>query len=577
MILMTPHFRKFSLPAAFALSLISPHAATHVTDIVVYGGTSAGVTAAVAAAREGATVALVEPGRHLGGMTSGGLGWTDFGTQSAIGGMAREFYQLIGAKYATTIRWTFEPHVAESVFNEMSRTAGVQIFLNKRLVENTGTLKNGTSISQITVEDGDIFQARVFLDATYEGDLMAQAGVSYTWGREAGAQYGESLAGVRPYTNKHQFPAGLDPYYLGLPLQEILTTPRGIVGSGDQKVQAYNYRLCMTDNAANRTPFVMPVNYDHARYQLLARYINVLTAAAGGVAPPLTTVAKLDIIFGRKTDTNNNGGYSTDYIGHSWEYPEATYARRAQLWAEHKDYLMGFWYFLQNDAWLPQAIRTSALTWGLARDEFTDNGNWPFQLYVREARRMIGEYVMIQPDIQTVRTKAEGVGMGSYNSDSHHVQRIINDSGFVENEGDMQVAVQPYEIPYRILTPRRAQATNLLVPVCFSASHVTYSTLRMEPQYMILGQAAGIAAVMTFRANATVQTIDVQALRSRLAALGANLGSTPVTRVLLTHPFGKSDQSKQPFYFLINGVKEFGIPSKQPILTPVHLAPGTGG
>ncbi len=536
----------------------APQAAVHASDIVVYGGTSAGVAAAVAAAREGATVALVEPGRHLGGMTSGGLGWTDYGNQTVIGGMAREFYTRVGVKYGTAIRWTFEPHVAESVYVEMSRAAGIQIFLNKRLVERTGMIKNGTSITQFTVEDGDVFQARVFLDATYEGDLMAQAGVSYTWGRESSAQYGESLAGVRPYTNKHQFPAGLDPYYNSLPLQEILTTPRGIVGSGDQKVQSYNYRLCMTDNAANRAPFTMPPNYDRARYQLLARYINALTAAAGGVVPPLSTVAKLDIIYGRKTDTNNNGGYSSDFIGHSWEYPEATYLRRAELWAEHKDYLMGFWYFLQNDAWLPQATRTEALTWGLARDEFTDNGNWPFQLYVRESRRMIGEYVMVQSDIQTARTKLEGVGMGSYNSDSHHVQRIINDSGFVENEGDMQVAVQPYEIPYRILTPRRAEAVNLLVPVCFSASHVTYSTLRMEPQYMILGQAAGVAAYMALIANQNVQDINVQALRSELAALGANLGSTPVTRVIPPGQLGRPLPKREPAYFLINGARAYG-------------------
>jgi hypothetical protein len=500
-----------------------------VSDVVVYGGTAAGVVAAVAAAREGARVTLVEPGRHLGGMASGGLGWTDFGNKDCIGGLSLEFFQRVGKKYNASIAWTFEPHVAESVFNEMSREAGVKIRLEERLKESGGVLKAGASITRLVTESGDVFQAGEFIDATYEGDLMAQAGVSYTFGREAGAQYGETLAGVRPRTTAHQFPVGLSPKTAaGSLYPEILSTGRGETGAGDRKIQAYNYRLCMTDSAAGKTAWVRPAGYDPAKYALLAHYVDTL-AKINGTAPGLGLLCKLSRVRGKKTDTNNNGGFSTDFIGHNWDFPEATYARRDAIWAEHTDYIKGFFYFLANDPSVPQATRDDANKWGLAKDEFTDNGNWPHQLYVREARRMVGDYVMIQKDIQTDLKKAEGVGMGSYNSDSHHVQRIVNAQGAVENEGDMQVPVTPYEIPYRILTPKAAQASNLLVAVCFSASHVTYSTLRMEPQYMILGEAAGVAARMALAAGKSVQAIDVQALRSRLQMLKAALGTSPVT------------------------------------------------
>jgi hypothetical protein len=514
--------------ALLALAAFAVRAEVFQSDIVVYGGTAAGVTAAVAAAREGASVTLVEPGKHLGGMASGGLGWTDFGNKAVIGGMSLEFFQRVGKKYAADFAWTFEPHVAESVYNEMAREAGVRIRLQARLMEKAGVVKDGATVKEFVVENGDRFQAKVFLDATYEGDLMAQAGVAYTYGRESAAEYGENLAGVRPHTDKHQFPVGLSSKTAaGALYPEILTNARGETGAGDKKVQSYNYRLCMTDDSAGRVPWAKPAGYDPARYALLAHYVDTLTVINGKV-PGLGNLCKLDRVRGKKTDTNNNGGFSTDFIGHSWDYPEATYARRAQIADEHKKYIQGFFWFLANDASIPKALRDETNKWGLAKDEFTDGGNWPHQLYVREARRMIGAYVMVQKDIQTERTKEDGVGMGSYNSDSHHVQRIVNDKGAVENEGDMQVPVQPYEIPYRILTPKRDQAANLLVPVCFSASHVSYSTLRMEPQYMILGQAAGVAARMAAASGKAVQEIDVQALRARLKALKAELGTTPV-------------------------------------------------
>lgn len=522
------------IPASILVLLLAAGVSAQTTrafDVVVYGGTAAGLTAAVAAAREGAQVALVEPGSHIGGMAASGLGWTDFGKKEVIGGLSKEFFERVGKKYNTDIIWTFEPHAAESVFNDMARDAKIQIFLRKRLVEKTGAKKEGLKIVSITAEGGDTFTGKVFLDATYEGDLLAQAGVSYTFGREGTQKYGESLAGVRPLTTKHQFlPNTSAMGSNGQPLPEIQTDPRGEIGAEDKKIQAYNFRLCMTDQAANRVPFTQPAGYNPARYALLSRHVNALMAARGADMGPGKNLMKLDIVHApsRKTDTNNEGGFSTDYIGGSWDYPDASYARRAEIWKAHEEYQKGFFFFLSNDASIPQAFRDKMLQWGLAKNEFASNGNWPYQLYVRESRRMVGEYVMIQKDIQTERTKQDGIGMGSYNSDSHHVHRYVAAGGFVENEGDMQVAVEPYEIPYRILIPRRDQVSNLLVPVCFSASHVTYSTLRMEPQYMILGQAAGVAAKMAINAGKAVQDIDVQALRARLKVLKAELGATPV-------------------------------------------------
>lgn len=484
-------------------------------DIVVYGGTAGGVIAATAAAREGATVGLFERSSHLGGMVSGGLGWTDYGTQSVIGGMSLEFFERVGSQYGQSIAWTFEPHAAESVFVAMAREANVAVFYNQRVRELTGVYKSGTRISGIIMQNGDTVTAKVFCDASYDGDVMAQAGVAYTWGRESSSLYGESLAGVRPRTTAHQFPDAISPYDTGTALlPEISGAAREADGTGDTKVQSYNFRLCLTKNIANRVSFTRPAGYDSTRYKLLARYINYLVAQ--GTTPLPSHVAKLDVVYGSKTDVNNQGPFSSDYIGHSGEYPDASYTRKAEIWNEHEQYLRGFWYFLGHDPSLPGAFRDTMNLWGLARDEFTDNNNWPFQMYIREARRMIGGYVMTQKDIQTERTKADAIGMGSYNSDSHHVQRIINANGHVENEGDMQVGVQPYEIPYGIMLPKRGEATNLLVTSCFSASHVAYSTLRMEPQYMITGHAAGVAAKMAIDANTNVQDINIQVLRLKL-------------------------------------------------------------
>jgi hypothetical protein len=485
-------------------------------DLVVYGGTAGGVIAAVAAAREGLRVALLEPGRHLGGMVSGGLGWTDHGRKEVIGGYALEFFRRVGQKYGEPLTWYFEPHVAEAVFGDMVREAGAQVFLRHRLRETGGVARRGPRIEAVVLENGATFRARIFADASYEGDLMAQAGVGYTWGREGSREFNESLAGVRERTPKHQFVVRVSPYdEQGRLLPEVSPGPAGEPGAADRKVQAYNFRVCMTDRADNRTPFPKPHEYDSRRYELLARMLAEMDKVKQ--APwSLSDVMKPDRLPNGKTDTNNNGAFSTDYIGGNYEYPDGRYETRARIWQAHVDYVQGFFYFLANDSGVPRRLHDAMAPWGLCRDEFVDNGYWPYQLYVREARRMRGAFVMSQKDIQTELSKPDPIGMGSYNSDSHNVQRVATPDGAVENEGDMQVPVQPYQIPYRLILPKRTEATNLLVPVAFSATHVAYSTLRMEPQYMIIGQAAGVAAKLALDAGKAVQDVDPAALAARL-------------------------------------------------------------
>jgi FAD dependent oxidoreductase len=488
------------------------------SDVVVYGGTAGGVIAAVAAAREGLTVTLITPDRHLGGMVSGGLGWTDYGKKPAIGGYSLEFFERVGRRYGRDIEWHFEPHVAEAVFDDLVREAGVRV-IHGRLREKRGVVKSGSALTAIVTEDGAAFAAKVFVDASYEGDLMAQAGVSYTWGREASAEYGESLAGVRDRTPLHQFRALVPPHGRGgALLPEVTPRTNDAVGAADKRVQAYNFRVCMTRTAENRIAWPKPARYAPARYELLARYLPALETALGRPLA-INDVMKADLLQNGKTDTNNNGAFSTDYIGGSYDYPNGTYAARARIRQAHIEYLQGFLYFLATDSRIPSGLSAEMKEWGLCRDEFVDTGYWPYQLYVREARRMTGEYVMSQRDIQTDLTKPDAIGVGSYNSDSHNVQRRpAADGAAVENEGDMQVAVTPYQIPYRIMVPKRAEATNLLVPVCFSATHVAYSTLRMEPQYMIIGHAAGVAARLAIDGNGAVQDVDAGALRKKLGS-----------------------------------------------------------
>ncbi|MDE3197374.1 MAG: FAD-dependent oxidoreductase [Acidobacteriota bacterium] len=500
-------------------------------DVVVYGGTAGGVIAAVAAAREGLNTALIEPTAHVGGMVSSGLGYTDYGKKEVIGGYAYEFYYRAGRyygmnRYGNEVSWLHEPHVGEQIFREMLAGSGVKLIEQARLKEKGAVRKSGVRIDEIETETAGSFRASIFIDASYEGDLMAQSGVSWTWGRESSAQYGESLAGVRGKTPFHQFlvdiPAkdssgellpGISPRLLPAP------------GTADKAVQSYNFRMCFSEGP-DRVGFVKPEGYVAARYALLARLLNARAKTEGKV-PALGTLMKIDRLPNGTTDINNNGAFSTDFIGGSWNYPNASYAERDEIWRAHKLYTQGLFYFLSHDPAVPASLRAEMNSWGLCPNEFTDSDHWPRQLYIREDRRMVGDFVMTQKDLQTDLTKADPIGMGSYNSDSHNVERIAGPDGFARNEGDMQVAVKPYQIPYRILLPKRAEASNLLVPVAFSASHVAYSSVRMEPQYMILGQAAGVAAKLAMEEQKAVQDLDTARLTERLRSQGAIVDYVP--------------------------------------------------
>jgi hypothetical protein len=494
-------------------------------DLVVYGATAGGVMTAVSGARHGLKTALLEPGRHVGGMVTGGLSGTDMGKGEVIGGMALEFYWRMGRHYELDrhlqqVAWMPEPGAAEKVMRQMLADAGVTVLHGHRLREKTGVRKQGDRLTEVEMENGARFRAKVFADCSYEGDLMAQAGVSYTYGREGRTDYGESLAGVLAHTRNHNFAVDIPAREAnGKLLPEVSAEPRGEPGSGDKRIQAYNFRVIATKVPANRLPWPKPANYDAARYELLARYLTAMTGYMGR-ALTMNEVGLIRIIPNGKADFNNRGGFSTDYIGRNYAYPEASYAERARLWQEHIDYQQGFYYFLANDPRVPPALQAEAREWGLARDEFADTGHWPHQLYVREARRMVGGFVATQKDLQTERTKPDVIGMGSYNSDSHNVQRHVSAEGFVVNEGNVEVPVQPYQIPYRVLLPKESEVVNLLVPVCFSASHVAYSSLRMEPQYMILGHAAGVAAALAVQKGVSVQAVPLADLQKTLLEEG---------------------------------------------------------
>ena len=374
------------------------------------------------------------------------------------------------------------------------------------------------------MESGTVFEAHVFIDCSYEGDLMAQAGVSYTWGREGREQYAESLAGVRPYAQAHNFRHEVSAFdENGVLFPGISENEKGKEGSGDKKVQAYNFRLCLTNMFSNRLPFTRPQEYDPSQYKLLQSWLTAIKKNENYRSLSINDVLAIGPLPRGKADINNNGPFSTNFIGGSWDYPDANYQEREKIIQDHKSYLQGFLYYLTNDRSVPEELRNDMLSWGLSADEFLDNENWPYLLYVREARRMVGGYVMSQKDIQTELIKNDSIGMGSYNSDSHNTQRYKTEDGKVLNEGNMEVRVNPYQIPYRVMLPKRNEANNLLVPVCLSATHVAYSTLRMEPQYMIMGEAAGTAAVLAIQTNCSVQQIDTSYLRFKLKAKKAVL------------------------------------------------------
>ena len=536
---------RFATALPVLLLLASQASAETTYDLVVYGGTSAGVTAAVEAARDGRSVILVCPDNHLGGLSSGGLGWTDTGRKEVIGGLAREFYHRLwkyyqsdnawrwqtreeyGNKGQGTVAidgdkrtmWIFEPHVAEATFDRMIAEANVPVVRNVWLDRESGVEKKDGRITAITTLDGKIYRGKMFVDATYEGDLLAAAGVSYHVGRESSDTYDEQWNGVQKPARHHghNFPDGVSPYVKpgdptsGL-LPRISPDPPGEDGQGDHRVQAYCFRMCLTNDPANRVPFPKPEGYDSRQYELVLRVFDTGWRQ---------TFNKFDPIPNHKTDTNNHGPFSTDNIGRNYDYPDATYERRRQIIAEHECYQKGLMYFLANDPRVPDDVREPMSHWGLAKDEFLDNGHWPHQIYVREARRMIGPYVMTEHDCLCRTETPKSVGMGSYAMDSHHVQRYVTKDGFVQNEGDIGVSPPyPYMISYDSLTPRKEECTNLLVPVSLSSSHIAFGSIRMEPVFMILGQSAAVAAGIALDKNCSVQDVIYPELKQKLLEKG---------------------------------------------------------
>lgn len=542
---------KYFLSALLVVALLSGCAGSgseesdqiHEADIIVYGGTSAAVTAAIQAKKMGKSVIVVSPDTHLGGLSAGGLGFTDTGNKEVIGGLSREFYHRLYLHYDkpeswkwqqkseygnkgqgtpaidgnNRTMWIFEPHAAESVFEDLVKEHGIRILRNEWLDREHGVVLEAGRIVSLKTISGKTFKGKIFMDATYEGDLMAAAGVSYHVGREAKSVYGEEWNGIQTGVlhHKHWFQKDIDPYVVqgdpssGL-LPRISKEDPGKKGEGDHRIQAYCFRMCLSNHPDNRVPFTRPESYDSTQYELLARVY-----AAGWDE----TFEKFDDIPNRKTDTNNHGPFSTDNIGMNYDYPEATYERRREIIREHEQYQRGLMYFLSSDPRVPEEVREEMNEWGLAKDEFTDNDNWPHQIYVREARRMIGEHVMTEHDVLSKREVPDPVGMGSYTVDSHNVQRYVKPDGYVQNEGDIGVKTpRPYSISYRSLIPEKEECENLLVPVCVSSSHIAYGSIRMEPVFMILGQSAATAAAIAIDHDISVQEVDYNELRKRLEA-----------------------------------------------------------
>ncbi|TDE13417.1 FAD-dependent oxidoreductase [Dyadobacter psychrotolerans] len=510
-------------------------------DVIVYGGTSAAVTAAVQVKKMGKTVIVVSPDKHLGGLSSGGLGFTDTGNKSVIGGLAREFYHRVYMHYdtpeawkwqkkeqygnkgqgtpamdgANKTMWIFEPSVAEKVFEDFVKENNLKIYRDEWLDRKSGVVKKDGKIVSIKTLSGKTFKGKMFIDVTYEGDLMASAGVKYHVGREANSVYNEQWNGIQAgvFQHGHYFKKNVSPYKVeGDPKSGLLpyvsSEKIGKNGDGDNKIQAYCFRMCLSENPDNLIPFAKPAGYDPAKYELLARVYK-----AGWTE----TFEKFDSIPNKKTDTNNHGPMSTDFIGQNYDYPDATYERRKQIIKEHELYQKGLMYFLANDPKVPADVRKEMNRWGLAKDEFKDNGGWPHQIYVREARRMIGQSVMTENETLGKKAVSEPVGMGSYSLDAHNAQRYVKEDGFVQNEGDIGVHPKtPYSISYSSIIPKKAECQNLFVPVCLSSSHIAYGSIRMEPVFMILGQSAATAAVQAIDRNVSVQDVDYKQLQDQL-------------------------------------------------------------
>ncbi|WP_395740393.1 FAD-dependent oxidoreductase [Prosthecobacter sp.] len=508
----------------FALNF-SVHAATE-ADVIVYGATPGGFCAAIAAAREGASVILLEPTAHVGGVNTGGLCFSDSNqtVRTTVLGLFEEWHSRVEKDYQMRSvalpyhvsekdhkPWTYEPHVAAKITQQMLDEAGVKV-LTKRVLQTVA--KQGTQITQVTTSDGD-FAAKVFIDGTYEGDLMAAAGVSWTIGREGRQEFGEPLAG-KQYSKPKLPISGLDAS--GKPLPLITTTDAGPDEAGDKNVMVYSFRLCVTKDPANRVPFPQPANYDPARFEVLRRYF------AQEKRPHL--LWDLYPLPGNKFDANNGIGkqFSMGLVGACNGWSEANERARAQIWEAHKQYTLEMHHFLSTDPAVPEDLRKQMAELGLCRDEFADYGHWSPQLYVREGRRMIGEYIVSQKDIMDQPKKDDPIIVSSFPIDSHDCQRV-GTQDMVTDEGTIMPVRMvgrrhgyPYHIPYRAITPKAAECDNLLVPVALSCTHVGISSIRVEPTWMILGQSAGIAAALSAKQNIAVQKLPYPALRERLLA-----------------------------------------------------------
>lgn len=553
--------RTALLLAPFLIACAAPPADPTLieVDLLVYGNTSAGIATAVQAKRLGLSVALVGPERQLGGLTSGGLGWTDSGRKEVVGGLSREFYQRVKAEYdqpetwrwqqaeeypryraEDDAQWTFEPSVAEKVFEDMVQEAGVPVWRDEWLDRDAGVRVAHGKIREIRMLSGLRFRAKVFVDAGYEGDLMAAAGVSFAVGRESNAQYDETLNGVQPGRRWHQFSRDISPYKIeGEPssglLPRVSAAPIAELGSADDKVQAYTFRTCLTRVPENRVPFPKPAGYEAAQYELLLRTLLAGSDHYRG---------KFDMLPNGKTDTNNSGSFSTDNIGFNYAYPEGSYEERAAIIREHRIYQQGFYWFLANDPRVPEQVQSWMQEWGLAKDEFAETGHWPHQIYVREARRLVGDFVVTENHVTRRLETPRPIAMGSYNMDSHHVQRYVDADGFVRNEGDVQVSPGgPYPIDLGAILPRREECSNLLVTCAVSASHIAYGSIRMEPVFMVLGHSAADVAALAIQSNCAVQGVDYAQLAQQLEAEGQVLAfefaqTAPATAVDLSQSPG---------------------------------------
>jgi hypothetical protein len=545
----------------FLLNSPSISAQSRSYDIVIYGGTSAGVAAAIQSSRMGKSVILIEPSDHVGGLTTGGLGATDIGNKAAIGGISREFYQNIRSHYEDPANWkwqsrgdyfslnerrtkdgedamwTFEPSAAKKVYKDMIDAENIKLVTGQRLNRKDGVVSLNNRIQRIVMESGESYEGKMFMDATYEGDLLATAGVTYTVGREDNKEYGETLNGVQ--ANKynvtlsgkvsrnavhHNFIDGVDPYVIkgdpasGL-LPFIIEGGPGIDGSADKGLQAYCFRMTLTDHPDNRIPFTKPENYNELEYELLFRNYE---AAKGPLeemyhyGDPLVPWINTPMP-NRKTDTNNQKGFSTDFIGQNHGYPEASYEEREAIQKAHLDYQQGLMWSLAYHPRIPEKVREVVSQWGMSKDEFSENEGWTPQLYIREARRMLSDYVISQRDCEGQEVADDPVGLAAYQMDSHMVQRYVDHNGFIQNEGNVEAAVPgAYPISYRSIIPKKGEVENLLVPVCVSSTHIAFGSIRMEPVFMVLGQSAATAASLAIDKNVALQDLSYDELKQRL-------------------------------------------------------------